>query len=479
VIDATRFYIDGEWVDPSEPRTAEVVNPATEAPVGRISLAGRTDVDRAVAAARRAFDSYSRTSREERIALLEKLVEAYRRRRADMAEAIRLEMGAPVALAEGAQSGAGLGHLVTALDVLREFEFEEDLGTTRVFREPIGVCALITPWNWPMNQVMCKVAPALATGCTIVLKPSQAAPFDSYVLAEMIDEAGFPSGVFNMVNGAGREVGEWLSTHPDIDMISLTGSNRAGVEVARLAAPTVKRVGLELGGKSANIILEDADLPRAVEHGVRACMNNTGQSCNAPTRMLVPEHLHEEAVEIARTVAEKIRVGSPEDPTTEVGPQANERQWRSVQKLIQAAIEDGNRIVCGGPGRPEGLEVGFYSRPTIFADVRNEDRIAREEVFGPVLVIIPYRDEVDAVRIANDSIYGLSGYVSSGEPERARRVASRMRTGSVHLNGAGKDLKAPFGGYKQSGNGREWGVHGFDEFLEIKSVLGFTSGATS
>lgn len=472
----TKFYINGEWVEPIGARQVDVINPATEQAVAKISMAGREDVERAVAAAKAAFETFSQTSREERLELLNKLAAAYKERYAEMAEAITLEMGSPAALAQKAHAATGLGHIVTAAEILKNYEFEEDLGTTRVFKEPIGVCGLITPWNWPMNQVMCKVAPALATGCTVVLKPSQVAPLDAYLLAELIDAAGYPPGVFNLVNGSGPEVGEWLATHPDVDMISLTGSTYAGAQISKHAADTIKRVSLELGGKSANIILDDADLERAVRQGVLGCFNNTGQSCNAPTRMLVPADKHDEVVEIAkRVVEEKVVVGSPDDPKTTMGPQANAKQWNSVQKLIQQAIDEGSQLVCGGPGKPEGLEVGYYTKPTIFANLKNSDTIAQEEVFGPVLAIIPYQDEEDAIRIANDSIYGLSGYVSSGDLDRARRVAARMRTGMVHINGAPTDLRAPFGGYKQSGNGREWGAHGFDEFLELKAVMGYES----
>lgn len=468
----TKFYINGEWVDPVESRQIDVINPATEQPVAKISMAGHEDVNRAVAAAKAAFDSFSQTTREERLELLNKLADVYKERYSDMAEAITLEMGAPAAFSQKAQAATGLGHIATAAEILKTYEFEEKLGSTHVFKEPIGVCGFITPWNWPINQIMCKVAPALATGCTIVLKPSQVAPLDAYVLAEMIDAAGYPPGVFNLINGAGPQVGEWLSTHPDVDMISLTGSTYAGAQVSKYAADTIKRVSLELGGKSANIILDDADLERAVKIGVMSCFNNTGQSCNAPTRMLVPADKHDQVVEIAKAVAEKVVVGAPDDPKATIGPQANQKQWKTVQKLIQQAIDEGSELVYGGPGKPEGLEVGFYTKPTIFANLKNSDTICQEEIFGPVLSIIPYKDEEDAIRIANDSIYGLSGYVS-GSLERARRVASRMRTGMVHINGAPVDVRAPFGGYKQSGNGREWGAHGFDEFLELKSVMGY------
>ena len=470
---ATQFYINGQWVDPIEERQIDVINPATEQPVAKISMASLEDVNKAVAAAKAAFPSYSQTSREERVALMEKLAEIYKERYNDMAEAIKLEMGAPDGFSKKAQAATGLGHIATAANILKTYEFEENLGTTHVFKEPIGVCGFITPWNWPINQIMCKVAPALAVGCTMVLKPSQVAPLDAYVLAEMIDAAGFPPGVFNLVNGAGPQVGEWLSTHNDVDMVSLTGSTFAGAQVAKYAADTIKRVSLELGGKSANIILEDADLQKAVKGGVISCMMNTGQSCNAPTRMLVPANKHDEAVAIAKAVAENIKVGDPDDAETVIGPQANQKQWNTVQKLINQAIEEGSQLVCGGPGRPEGLTTGFYSKPTIFANLKNSDTICQEEVFGPVLSIIPYQTEAEAIEIANDSIYGLSGYVQSGDIEHARKVAAQMRTGMVHLNGAPTDINAPFGGYKQSGNGREWGAHGFDEFLELKAVMGY------
>lgn len=470
---ATQFYINGQWVEPTESRQIDVINPATEQAVATISMANADDVNNAVAAAKAAFPSYSQTSKEERIALMEKLAEIYQERYNDMAEAIKLEMGAPDGFSKKAQAATGLGHISTAIHVLKEYDFEEDLGTTHVFKEPIGVCGFITPWNWPINQIMCKVAPALAVGCTMVLKPSQVAPLDAYVLAEMIDAAGFPPGVFNLVNGAGPQVGEWLSTHEDVDMVSLTGSTFAGAQVAKYASDTIKRVSLELGGKSANIILDDADLQKAVKGGVIGCMMNTGQSCNAPTRMLVPAAKHDEAVEIAKAVAEGIKVGDPDDPATVIGPQANKKQWTTVQKLIQQAIDEGSQLVCGGTGKPDGLDTGFYSKPTIFANLKNSDTICQEEVFGPVLSIIPYNSEEEAIDIANDSIYGLSGYVQSGDIDHARSVASQMRTGMVHLNGAPTDINAPFGGYKQSGNGREWGAHGFDEFLEIKAVMGY------
>ena len=471
---STKFYINGQWVDPVEFRRQNIINPATEQLVGQISMAGQKDVDKAVAAAKSAFETYGQTSREDRIALMGKLLEIYQARYSDMAEAITLEMGAPTSLSKNVQTASGLGHIATALEILKTYKFEEDMGTTRIFREPVGVCGFITPWNWPINQIMCKVAPALATGCTMVLKPSQLAPLDAILLAEMIDAAGFPSGVFNLVNGAGADVGKWLATHPDVDMVSLTGSTRAGAQVSVHAAETIKRVSLELGGKSAFILLDDAPLERAVKSCVTNCFNNTGQSCNAPTRLMVPKGMHDQIVEMARTVTQKIVVGPPDDPSTIIGPQANKKQWIAVQNLMQLAIDEGCQLVCGGPGKPEGLETGYYTRPTIFANLKNSDTIAQKEVFGPVLSIIPYQDVDAAIAMANDTIYGLSGYVYAGTLDRARRVASKLRTGMVHLNGAPMDIQASFGGYKQSGNGREWGKWGFDEFLEIKSVMGYT-----
>ncbi|MBB6092461.1 aldehyde dehydrogenase (NAD+) [Povalibacter uvarum] len=470
--DCRKFFIDGSWVSPAGRRELQVVNPMTEEVTGQILCGNADDVDDAVKAARAAFETYSRTSREERIALLERIVRAYEASIPSLAEAVSDEMGAPMDLAVQAQAGSGFRHLSTALAILREFPFEERMGTTQLLREPIGVCGLITPWNWPLNQISCKVAPALATGCTVVLKPSETAPVTAHIFAEILAEAGVPRGVFNLVDGDGPSVGEAISRHPDIDMVSFTGSTRAGVQVAKAAADTVKRVSQELGGKSANIILEDADLTAAVGGGVTWMMANSGQSCNAPSRMLVPEKLYEQAVEIARATAQKLVVGDPKAAGVTMGPVANKVQFEKIQALIQRGIDEGARVVIGGTGRPEGFDRGYLVRPTIFADVTNEMTIAREEIFGPVLVMIPYRTEEEAVRVANDTVYGLSGHVHSRNLERARRVASRMRTGMVHLNGAARDLYAPFGGYKQSGNGREWGAEGFKEFLELKAVMG-------
>ena len=468
-----QFYIDGQWVDPATPNPFDVINPATEEVCGRISLGSEADVDLAVAAAVRATERYAATSREERVQLLQAILDIFTRRQDEIAEAIMEEMGAPWGLAKHAQAPSGTQHIAAALKALKDYEFEERHGTTNIVKEPIGPCAMITPWNWPMNQIVVKVAPALAAGCTMVLKPSEIAPFDAIIFAEVLDEAGVPAGVFNLVNGDGATVGSALSSHPDIAMVSFTGSTRAGVSVAQNAAPSVKRVAQELGGKSANIILDDADLQKAVSNGAADCFQNTGQSCNAPTRMLVPRDKIDEAAEIAKARAESTVVGDPTAEGTQVGPLVSEPQWNKVQTLIQAGLDEGATLVTGGTGRPDGLAKGYYVKPTVFSNVNNDMTIAREEIFGPVLSIIPYDGDDEAIRIANETPYGLSGYVSSSDIERARRVARKLRTGMVHINGAPLDSMAPFGGFKQSGNGREWGPHGIDEFLEVKSVYGF------
>ncbi len=475
--DMLQFYIDGQWVDPATPDTLDVINPATEEVCGRISLGSAADVDRAVAAARRAFETYSRSTREQRVELLQAILDEFAKRQDDIAEAIMDEMGAPWGLAKGAQTGSGPQHIKASLRALKSFEFEERNRTTLIVKEPIGVCGLITPWNWPVNQIAVKVAPALAAGCTMVLKPSEIAPFDAMIFAEVLDAAGVPAGVFNLVNGDGPGVGTALSQHPDIDMMSFTGSTRAGVAVAQNSAPTVKRVAQELGGKSANILLDDADFEKAVTGGARECFDNTGQSCNAPTRMLVPKDRMAEAASLAAAVAESVVVGDPRDEGTQIGPLVSQQQWDKVQGLIQQGIDEGATLAAGGTGRPDHLDKGYYARPTVFADVTNDMTIAREEIFGPVLALIPYADDDDAVRIANDTLYGLSGYVSSSNLDRARDIAARLRTGMVHINGAHLDSAAPFGGYKQSGNGREWGAHGIDEFLELKSIYGYEAKA--
>ena len=466
-----QFYIDGSWVSPVGADTLDVINPATEESVDTIAMGGPADVDAAVAAARAAFATYSLTTVDERLALLDKVRSALRPRLEEFAEAITLEMGAPRGLARAMQAEMGIYHVTTAMEVLSTYEFEYVKDTALIVREPLGVVGMITPWNWPINQLACKVAPALAAGCTMVVKPSEVSPLSAIVFAEALDEAGVPAGVFNLVNGDGLNVGAYLSAHPDIDMVSFTGSTRAGIEVAKNAAPTVKRVAQELGGKSANIILDDACFEEAISRDAFEMCLNSGQSCNAGTRMLVPRDRMDEAARLAELGMDQLSVGDPQDLANTVGPVASEAQWIKIQELIQVGIDEGATLVCGGCGRPDGLDTGFYVRPTLFADVTNDMRIAREEIFGPVLVIIGYEDDDDAVDIANDTSYGLSGYIS-GSHDRALAVARRIRTGAMHLNGAGPDLHAPFGGYKQSGNGREWGRHGFEEYLETKAVLG-------
>jgi aldehyde dehydrogenase (NAD+) len=473
--DCRQFYIDGKWVSPIETHDLEVINPASEQPIATISLGSAFDVDRAVAGAKRAFESYSETDLKNRLALLTRIIEVYQSRMDEMAETISQEMGAPISLSRAAQAPAGLAHLTEMVKVLGHFKFEELKGSTLMRREPIGVCGLITPWNWPMNQIVCKVAPALAAGCTMLLKPSELAPLSAYLFAQILDEAGLPPGVFNLVNGDGPTVGAAISSHPDIAMVSFTGSTKAGVAVASAAAPTVKRVTQELGGKSANVILDDADLVNAVGEGVRACFRNSGQSCNAPTRMLVPRSKMAEAVKAAQRAADATNVGDPFIEGTHLGPLVSKVQFEKVQCLICKGIEEGATLVSGGPGRPDGLVKGYFVKPTVFADVRNDMAIAREEIFGPVLCIIPYESEDDAVQIANDTPYGLSGFVTSGDTERARRVAKRIRAGNVHINSARIDFGGCFGGYKQSGNGREWGEAGLEEFLELKAVFGYVT----
>lgn len=465
-----KFYIDGEWVSPATVQSIDVIDPATEEVAGQVAEAASIDVDGAVAAARRAFDGWSATSRHERLDVLERIVAEYRRREGDIAEAIMLEMGAPLALARGAQTKSGLSHLEAAITVLKDYSFEDQRGTTRIRREPIGVCGLITPWNWPMNQVACKVAPALATGCTMVLKPSEVAPFSAVIFAEILDAASVPPGVFNLVNG-GAATGAAIASHRDVDMVSFTGSTRGGVAVAIAAAPTVKRVAQELGGKSPIILLPGADFPKAVAAGLKQVLNNSGQSCNAPTRMLVPAARMVEAVEIVRETIAAISVGAPATDAT-IGPVVSETQWRRVQQMIEAGIAEGASLVAGGPGKPGGLGTGYYVQPTVFADVTPEMTIAREEIFGPVLSILAYDDVDDAVRIANDSDYGLAAYLWSGDGDDPAAIANRLRAGRVAVNGVAGDILAPFGGYKMSGNGREWGAFGFDEFVELKAVLG-------
>ena len=472
--DYLKFYIDGAWVDPVAPKTLDVINPATEGVAGRISLGGAADVDKAVKAARKAFETFSRTTREQRIELLERIVEEYQKRYSDMAEAITEEMGAPGWLSQRAQAAMGVGHLQTAIEVLKTYHFEELRGTTLIAKEPIGVCGFITPWNWPVNQIATKVAPALATGCTMVLKPSEVAPFSGYIWTEIMHAAGVPAGVFNMVNGDGPSVGAAISSHPGVDMVSFTGSTRAGIDVATKAAATVKRVHQELGGKSPNIILENVDLAAAVKRGVQSVMTNSGQSCNAPTRMLAPAKKMDEVIAYAREAAEATTVGDP-NGNSQMGPVVSEVQWNKIQTLIKKGIEEGATLVAGGPGRPEGLDKGYYVKPTVFANVTPDMSISREEIFGPVLAILPYETVDQAIAIGNDTEYGLAAYVQGSDIKEVRDVASKMRAGQVILNGAGPDMMAPFGGYKQSGTGREWGDHAFGEFLETKAVIGYGS----
>lgn len=473
--DCRQFYVDGKWVDPAQAHDFKVINPATEEAIATISLGIAADVDRAVAAAKRTFQDYSETTVPDRLGLLRRIIEVYRAKMDEMAETISHEMGAPISLSRKAQAPAGLAHLLEVVKVLETFQFEERKGSTLMRKEPIGVCGLITPWNWPMNQIVCKVAPALAAGCTMVLKPSEMAPLSAYLFAQILDQAGVPHGVFNLVNGDGPTVGVSISSHPDVAMVSFTGSTRAGVSVATTAAPTVKRVTQELGGKSANIILEDADVPNAVRQGTAECFRNSGQSCNAPTRMLVPRSKMGEAVDAAKEAAEATIVGDPFAKETSLGPLASAAQFEKVQRLIKVGIEEGARLIAGGVGRPDGFTKGYFVKPTVFADVDNNMTIAREEVFGPVLCVIPYETEDEAVRIANDTIYGLSGFVTAGSLERAHSVARRIRAGNVHINGARVDFGGCFGGYKQSGNGREWSEPGLQEFLELKAIFGYTS----
>ena len=473
----TDFYIDGRWVAPVEPRDFPVVNPADEQPFATISLGSAADVDKAVSAARQAFETWSLTSRAERLGLLEKLAALYEANADEMARTISREMGAPMTLATRAQASAGLAHIRTFIAELKDFAFEHPLKPEvtgeHIVLEPIGVAGLITPWNWPMNQITLKVIPALAAGCTVILKPTELAPLNAMLFADLIHEAGFPAGVFNLVNGDGPTVGAAMSAHPGIDMMSFTGSTRAGIAVTRAAADTVKRVTLELGGKSPNIVFADADISRAVKVGALHCFNNTGQSCNAPTRMLVERSAYAEAIDVAAATANASTVGDPATEGRHLGPLVSEAQYNKVQGLIEKAMAEGARLVAGGPGRPEGVNRGYFVRPTVFADVSNDMTIAREEVFGPVLAMIPFDSEDEAVAIANDTPYGLAAYVQSGNQARAQKVARRLRAGMVLLNGAQRAAGSPFGGYKQSGNGREGGRWGIEDYLEVKAIAGW------
>ncbi|MFW2381042.1 MAG: aldehyde dehydrogenase family protein [Acidimicrobiales bacterium] len=476
MIDRRKFYINGEWVDPAVPNDFDVINPSTEEVCAVISLGGRADTDAAVAAAKAAFPAWSMTEKAERIAMLENLQKIYADRVGEMGEMISLEMGAPIDYACSAQTGAGSWHIDNMIQALKEFEFERPLGDhspdNAILYEPVGVTALITPWNWPMNQVTLKVVPAIGVGCTMVLKPSEIAPLSSALFAEMMDEAGFPAGVFNMVQGDGVGVGTQLSGHPDVDMVSFTGSTRAGVAITKNAADSVKRVALELGGKGANIVFADAD-EKAVTHGVRHCFNNSGQSCNAPTRMLVERSIYDQAVETARDAAAKTAVANAASEGRHIGPVVSEVQWNKIQGLIAKGVEEGATLIAGGAGRPEGLDAGYYVKPTVFADVSPDMTIAKEEIFGPVLSILPFDTEDEAIQIANDTLYGLTNYVQTTDNEKARRVARQLRSGMVQMNGRGQGANAPFGGYGQSGNGREGGPWGIEEFCEVKSVTGW------
>jgi aldehyde dehydrogenase (NAD+) len=476
--DCRQFYIDGKWVFPAQLNDFPVINPATEEPIAMISLGSAADVDAAVTAAKKALVSYSETTVEQRREYLRRIIEVYQGKADEMAVTISSEMGAPLSFSKAAQVGAGLAHFTEIVKILEHFQFEALQGTTLLRKEPIGVCGLITPWNWPMNQIVAKVAPALAAGCTMVLKPSELAPLSAYLFAQILEGAGVPKGVFNLVNGDGPTVGAAISSHPDIAMVSFTGSTRAGIAVAIAAAPTVKRVTQELGGKSANIILDDADFASAVKEGAQACFRNTGQSCNAPTRMLVPRSRMAETIAAAKEAADATRVGDPLTKGVNLGPLAGKTQFEKVERMIKKGMEEGAKLIAGGPGRPDGVTKGYFVNPTVFVDVRNDMTIAREEIFGPVLCIIPYENEDDALRIANDTSYGLSGFVTSSDPDRARSVANRIRSGNVHINGARPDFAGCFGGYKQSGNGREWGEAGLEEFLELKAIFGYANPGT-
>lgn len=472
MVNRMQFYIDGAWIDPASMKTARTVNPATAEEIHELALGSKADVDKAVTAARRAFDSFSQTTREQRMSILTKVLDIYKDRAKEIGDSISDEIGAPLAMAEQKQAGSAIAHLATTLDVLKNYSFEERIGSTVVVREPIGVVGMITPWNWPINQIACKVAPALAAGCTMILKPSEFAPTCALIFAEILHEAGVPKGVFNLINGLGPDVGAAMSEHRDIDMISFTGSTRAGIDVASRAAPTIKRVSQELGGKSPFIVLDDADFEKAVGKCIATLFQNSGQSCDAPTRLIVPSSRMREVTEIAKTIADRYKVGHPRAAGIHMGPVVNRGQWEKIQALIKKGIDEGATLVTGGLGLPEDTEKGFYVRPTIFADVTNEMMIAREEIFGPVLAIIGATDENDAIRIANDTPYGLAGYVFSGSTERARNVGRLIRAGTIYLQGGSLDISAPFGGYKQSGNGREWGRYGLEDYLEVKSLAG-------
>jgi aldehyde dehydrogenase (NAD+) len=468
-----KFFIDGKWVDPVTPATLDVIDPSTEEAYTRISVGSKADVDKAVAAARAAFPSFSQTTKAERLKLLKRILEAYNERYEDIAQAVSQENGSPITWAREAQAWAGRAHMEATIKALEDYEFSEQRGSTMVVKEPIGVCALITPWNWPLNQIVCKVAPAIAAGCTVVLKPSEIAPISGIVFSEVMEAAGTPKGVYNMVNGNGPDVGQIMAGHPDVDMVSFTGSTRAGIIVAQIAAQTVKRVAQELGGKSANIVLADANFETAVRKGVEACFGNSGQSCDAPTRMLVPASRHDEALAIAKQAAEAQNVGDPRSDETKLGPVVSKIQYDKIQRLIEIGIKEGATLVTGGPGRPEHLNRGYYVRPTVFGHVKPGMTIEKEEIFGPVLSVISYNDDDDAVKIANDTVYGLAAYVQSQDIEHARKVAAQLRAGQVSINYPEWDTFAPFGGYKQSGNGREYADWAIHDFIEIKGIIGY------
>ncbi|WP_428374289.1 aldehyde dehydrogenase family protein [Lichenicoccus sp.] len=470
-----QFYIDGAWVDPVTANSLDVIDPSTEGRFATISIGSAADIDRAVRAARTAFESFGWSDRQERLDLLHRIIDVYDRRHGDLAAAVSREMGAPLKFAHDVQVGIGRAHLKKMAEVLEDYAFGVSKGSGYVVKEPIGVVGMITPWNWPLNQILCKVAPALAAGCTMVLKPSEIAPLNAVVLAEILDEAGVPRGVFNLVNGEGATVGAAMAGHPGIDMVSFTGSTRAGIQVAKAAADTVKRVCQELGGKSPNILLRGAPLEAAVEKGVAGCYRNNGQSCNAPTRMLVPEELHDQAVAYAAAAAGRYHVGTADDPATTIGPVVSQAQFDKIQRLIESGIAEGATLEAGGPGRPDGLKLGYFVRPTVFGNVTPDMAIAREEIFGPVLSIMPYGSEDEAVAVANDSEYGLAAYVQSDDLSRARQVARRLRAGTVHINYPAWDSGMPFGGYKRSGNGREFAEYGLEDYLEVKGILGWSA----
>ena len=477
VMNYNKFFINGKWVEPNSKDTLPVINPANEEVICDISLGNKFDLDNAVNSARKAFISYSKSSKEERISILDRIISSYKKRMDELSKAITIEMGAPKTLSEKAQVPSGLGHFMKAKKILENFSFEKEVNSSIVLKEPVGVCGLITPWNWPLNQIACKVAPALAAGCTMILKPSEEAPLSAIILAEIIEESKLPEGVFNLINGNGNELGVSMSKHPGIDMMSFTGSTRAGISVAKNSADTVKRVTQELGGKSANIILDDVDFTKTVAKGIFHCMNNTGQSCNAPTRMLIPADKMDEAINISKETVLKLKVGDPQDESISVGPVVNKTQFLKIKEYISKGVEEGATLVTGGEDNIKENEKGYFINPTIFANVTKDMTIFKEEIFGPVLSIISYDSEEEAIDIANDSMYGLSGYIASNNTDKAKQFASKLRTGMVHINYAPVDQSLPFGGYKMSGNGREWGEYGIEDFLETKAIIGIKSNS--